>query len=90
MVLRTGMWGELGQLWASLLAQLVKDLLPCRRPWFNSWVGKICWRRTGCPPQYPGLENAMDCVVHGVTKSWARLSDFHFHFTLGDEVDGSC
>ena len=22
----------------------------------------------------------MDCIVHGVTKSWTRLSDFHFHF----------
>ena len=23
----------------------------------------------------------MDCIVHGVTKSQTRLSDFHFHFT---------
>ena len=30
-------------LWASLLAQLVKN--PCRRPWFNSCVGKIRWRK---------------------------------------------
>ena len=22
----------------------------------------------------------MDCIVPGVTKSWTRLSDFHFHF----------
>ena len=22
----------------------------------------------------------MDCIVHGVTKSWTQLSDFHFHF----------
>ena len=29
--------------------------------------------------QYSGLENAMDCIVHGVTKSWTQLSDFHFH-----------
>ena len=21
-----------------------------------------------------------DCIVHGVTKSWTWLSDFHFHF----------
>ena len=32
----------------------------------------------GYPLQYSGLENAMDCIVHGVTKSQARLSDFHF------------
>ena len=26
--------------------------------------------------KYSGLENAMD--IHGVAKSWTRLSDFHF------------
>ena len=30
---------------ASLVTQLVKNLLQCRRPWFNSWVRKILWRR---------------------------------------------
>ena len=30
------------------------------------------------PPQYSGLENSMDCTVHGVEKSRTRLSDFHF------------
>ena len=34
----------------------------------------------GYPLQYSGLENSMDCTVHGVTKSQRRLSDFHFHF----------
>ena len=34
------------------------------------------------PLQYSGLENSMDCIVHGVTKSRARLSNFDFHFTL--------
>ena len=28
--------------------------------------------------QYPGLENSMDSVVHGVAKSWTQLRDFHF------------
>ena len=32
----------------------------------------------GCPLQDSGLENSMDCIVHGVAKSWTRLSDFHF------------
>ena len=27
--------------------------------------------------QYSGLENSMDCIVHGVTKSRIRLSNFH-------------
>ena len=38
----------------------------------------------GYPLQYSGLENAMDCIVHGVAKSQTQLSDFHFtslHFT---------
>ena len=90
----------------------------CRRPWFNSWVRKICWRRgrqptpeflgfpcgsagkestcnmgdlglipglgrspgerKGYPLKFSGLENFMDCIVHGVTKRWTWLSDFHF------------
>ena len=29
------------------------------------------------PLQCSGLENSMDCIVHGVTKSWTRLSNFH-------------
>ena len=32
-----------------------------------------------CPFQYSGLGNSMDCIAHGVTKSWSRLSGFHFH-----------
>ena len=31
------------------------------------------------PLQYSGLENAMDCISHGVAKSQTRLSDFHFY-----------
>ena len=31
----------------------------------------------GYPFQYSGLENSMDCIVHGVAKSQTRLSDFH-------------
>ena len=28
--------------------------------------------------QFYGLENSMDCTVHGVRKSWTQLSNFHF------------
>ena len=30
------------------------------------------------PPQYSGLENSMDSIVHGVAKSWTPLSKVHF------------
>ena len=41
----------------------------------------------GNPLQYSCLENPMDggawwATVHGVTKSWTRLSDFTFTFTF--------
>ena len=34
----------------------------------------------GYPLPYSGLENSMDYIVHGVTKSWTQLSNFDFHF----------
>ena len=32
----------------------------------------------GYPLQYSCLENSMDCIVHGVTKSLTQLSGFRF------------
>ena len=43
-------------------------------------LGRSPGDRKGYPLQYSGLENSMDCVVHGVAKSQTQLSDFHFHF----------
>ena len=97
--------------------------LQCRRSWFDSWVGKIHWRRDRLPTpvflgfpcgsadkestcnvgdlgsipglgrspwegkeyplQYSGLENSVDYIVHGVTRSRTRLSDFHFQLMYG-------
>ena len=88
-----------------LIAQLLKIHLQCRRPQFDSWLVKICWRKDRLPTlvflglpcgsageesachvvvlgsipglgrylgkrkvypfQYSGLENSMDCLVHG-------------------------
>ena len=39
------------------------------------------------PLQYSGLEKSMDCIVHGVTKSQIRLSDFHFHVKNSEKAD---
>ena len=52
-------------------------------------VGDLCLIRglgrspgegKGYPLQYSGLENSMDCIVHGAAKSRTRLSNFHFHW----------
>ena len=32
----------------------------------------------GYPLHYSGLENSMDCIVHGITKNQTCLSNFHF------------
>ena len=40
-------------------------------------LGRSPGEGNGFPLQYSGLENSMDCVVHGVLKSWTQLSDFH-------------
>ena len=45
-------------------------------------LGRSPGEGNGSPLQYSGLENSMDCKVHGVAKSQARLRDFHFHFTV--------
>ena len=42
-------------------------------------LGRSPGEGKGYSLQYFGLENSMDCIVHAVTKSWTRLSDFHFH-----------
>ena len=40
----------------------------------------------GYTRQYSGLENSMDCIVHGVTKSRTRLSNFHLIVDLASQV----
>ena len=44
-----------------------------------SGLGRSSGEGKGYPLQYSGLENSMDCIVHGVAKSQTQLSDFHFH-----------
>ena len=65
----------------TLVAQLVKNL-PAM---WETWVWSLGWEDTlgkgKCSPlQYSGLENSLDCLVHGVTKSQTWLRDFHFLF----------
>ena len=42
--------------------------------------GRSAGERIGYPLQYSGLENSMDCIVHGISKSQTRLCNIqHFH-----------
>ena len=61
------------------MAQLVKNL-PAMQ---ETWVRSLGLRRSpgegkGYSLQYSGLENSMDCIVHGVSKSRTQPNDFHF------------
>ena len=51
-------------------------------------LGRSPGEGKGYPLQYSGLENSMDCIVHGVTKSQTRLSDFYF--TCSPKTAGTC
>ena len=63
--------------WASLVAQLVKNLSAM----WETWVPSLGWEDppgegNGNPLQCSCLENSTDRgTIHGVAKSWTRLSD---------------
>ena len=40
-------------------------------------LGRSPGEGKGYPFQYYGLENSMDCIVHGVARGQTQLSDFH-------------
>ena len=43
-------------------------------------LGRCPGEGKGYLHQCSGLENSMDYIVHGVTKSQTRLSNFHLHY----------
>ena len=51
-------------------------------------LGRSPGEGLGYPLQYSDLENSMDCIVQGVTKSWTQLSYFHFFMTLLTNSEG--
>ena len=64
--------------WASLVAQLVKNLPAMGETRVRSlgWEDPLERGKATHPVFWPGEFH--DCLVHGVTKSRTRLSDFHF------------
>ena len=67
--------------WPSLVAQLVKN----PPAMWETWIRSLGWEdplEKGKATHFSILAlNSMDCVVHGVTKSWTQLSEFHTHIT---------
>ena len=61
------------------MAQLVKNLPTM----WGTWVQSLGWedplgKGKATHFQYSGLENSMNCLVHGVAKSQKQLNNFHF------------
>ena len=65
---------------ASLIAPLVKNLSAVSAGDLGSIprLGRSPGEAKGYPLHYPGLENSMDCIVYGVSKSHTQLNNFHF------------
>ena len=66
--------------WASLVAQLVKNLPEMQETWVWSLgcEDPLEKEEKGYPLQYSGLENSMNGISHRVTKSLTWLSDCYF------------
>ena len=58
----------------------VGKISPCQTGDLGSipGLGRSPGEGRGCPFQYSGLENSIECIVHGVTKSRAWLNNFRF------------
>ena len=70
--------------WASLLAQMVKICLQCRRPGFDPWVGKIPWRRERLPTTvfWPREFHGQAMGSQRVRHNWATFSFTFFPWEL--------
>ena len=78
-------------MWVSLVAQGGKESA-CNVGDLGSipGLGRSPGEGKGHPLQYSGLENSMNCIVHGVAKSRTQLSDFHFHKQAGKGEATEC
>ena len=78
------LWGRgLLIVWPGMRAPVPRD--PQTEPAICLSLGECLGEGDGMPLQYSCLENPMDggawkAAVHGVAKSWTRLSDFTFTF----------
>ena len=71
------MYKAIFKTWASLEAQLEKNPSNLGDLGSIPGLGRSPGEGKGNSLQNSGLENSMDCIPHGVTKSQTLLSDFH-------------
>ena len=69
------------------MTQLVENppAMPETRVQSQGWEDPL-EKRKATQLQCSGLENSMDCIVHGVAKSQTPLSNFHFHFHIKNGI----
>ena len=77
----------------SLVAQTVVSAHDAGDPDLIPWLGRSPGEENGNPLQYSCLENSMDggawwAIVHGVAKSWTRLSDFTSLYMVSLTIQG--
>ena len=60
--------------WASIVAQLVKNPPAIQ----ETWVPSLGWEDPLEKENSYSLQNSMDCIVYGVSKSRTGLSNFYF------------
>ena len=65
-------------IWASLVAQMVKNPPAMWETWVHPWVGKIPWRREQLPTPvfWPGEFHGLYSTRGLKSQTW--LSDLHF------------
>ena len=74
-------WLAASILWASLIAQFVKNPLALQEtPQFDSWVGKIPWRRERLPPPVfqPGELHGLYMGSQRVRHNWVNFTFTQF------------
>ena len=73
--------------WASLVAQLIKNLPAIYDLGSICRLGRSPGEGNGCPLQYSGLENSMDLIVHGShkesdTTDWLSLVEIYLIYNM--------
>ena len=66
--------------WASLVAPLVKNPPAMWETWIRSLGWEDPWEKRKATHSSILAWRVQYYTVHGVTKSWTQLSNFHFHF----------